>query len=945
MASRIHGVFFVSGVAALLFETLWFHQAGLALGNSIWASSAVLAGFMGGLALGNLVVARVGERIRWPMRLYAALELVIGIGGVSIVFGLPALSPWLVPALRPVLELPWLLNVVRFVLALALLLVPASAMGATLPLLVCALHRRDPRFGAVLGRLYGWNTLGAVVGALLGELWLIEWLGIRGAAGVAAFANTVAAGAAWTLAPALDAHVEEAPPAPRSPLTGRGLVLLAAAFWFGASLLALEVVWFRFLALFESGTTLLFAVMLGVVLSGIGAGGLLAAAVVGRWPGAHRRLPVLACAATAVALASYTLVQPAVSNETGSVLASVARILGLSAVLILPLSLISGVLFTWLGESLNAESPAEARSAGLLTFSNTVGSALGSLAAAWVLLPALGVETSLRGLAAGYAVVGVGLALGPLRPRGPEAGRGRLAVAAAAGLALAALALLPRPPLDARYRAGVLRPLEAGLGEVTLEIREGLSETAAYTRKEVFGEPLYYRLVTNSHSMSTSTPRGKRYMKLYVYLPVAVHPAPKRALLISYGVGMTAKALTDTRDFERIDMVDISRNVLDMNRWVFPGSDLPTADPRVRVIVEDGRFFLHTTEERYDLITGEPPPPRNAGIVNLYSEEYFRLIRSRLNEGGFATYWLPAHSLSHHDWKVITAAFCAAFDDCSLWGGAGLNWTLVGSRNARGPVSREHFERQWRDPVVAPELRALGFERPSQLGALFMADGDALRALVDGAPPLDDDHPRRLERNVAPDRSEARRWMDTRAARERFATSETVQRLWPPDLIQESLANFELQDLINATAANDGSWSPARFEALHRVLTETSLETLPLWLLGSDPHIAAAARDAHHRGGRGAALDFERGLTALAGRDYGPAAARLRAAQGRAAPPGRLQLLLYALAMSGQVDRARAVARNQGFPRAAVRGDAVAAAFLGRHFAWNGDSNGASGLH
>src|SRR5206468_8297209 len=137
---------------------------------------------------------------------------------------------------------------------------------------------------------------------------------------------------------------------------------------------------------------------------------------------------------------------------------------------------------------------------------------------------------------------------------------------------------------------------------------------------------------------------GRRYMKLFVYWPVAFHPAPKKALLISYGVGSTAKALTDTRAFEQIDVVDISRDVLSMDEVVYPDpATRPLRDPRVKVYVEDGRYYLLTTDQRYDVITAEPPPPKNAGIVNLYTREYFELLHDRLAEGGVATYWLPVH--------------------------------------------------------------------------------------------------------------------------------------------------------------------------------------------------------------------------------------------------------------------------------------------------------------
>src|SRR5207244_9155885 len=136
---------------------------------------------------------------------------------------------------------------------------------------------------------------------------------------------------------------------------------------------------------------------------------------------------------------------------------------------------------------------------------------------------------------------------------------------------------------------------------------------------------------------------------------------------ISYGVGITAHTLTQARQLDSIDVVDISKSILDLSSIVWPGSANPLADRRVHAHIEDGRFFLLTTPRRFDLITAEPPPPKTAGIVNLYTREYFELMRDRLSDRGIASYWLPIYQLSDSDAKAIIGAFCGAFSDCSLW--------------------------------------------------------------------------------------------------------------------------------------------------------------------------------------------------------------------------------------------------------------------------------------
>jgi hypothetical protein len=233
-------------------------------------------------------------------------------------------------------------------------------------------------------------------------------------------------------------------------------------------------------------------------------------------------------------------------------------------------------------------------------------------------------------------------------------------------------------------------------------------------------------------------------MKLYVYLPLALHPDTRDTLLISYGVGSTAKALTDSRRLETIDVVDISEDILEMSNIIYPGDDNPLHDERVRVHIEDGRFFLNTTKKRYDLITSEPPPPKNAGVVNLYSQEYFELIRERLNPGGYTSYWLPVMQLEPIESLAIIKAFCNAFDDCSLWSGAGLEWMLLGSNGAKAEIDYTEFSAQWREPHVRKELIALGFESPAQLGSLFMADTALLTELTTDVAPVADNYPSRI---------------------------------------------------------------------------------------------------------------------------------------------------------------------------------------------------------
>ena len=898
LRGALSAAFFVSGASALILETLWFRQAGLALGNGVWASSLVLASFMAGLALGNALAARHGHRVARPLVAYALLELLVALTGVGLVFAWPALGTWMAPLFRAILGLPLALNATRLGVAFLLMLLPAAAMGATLPLLARALGPLEASFGRLLGSLYGWNTLGAVVGAVAGETLLVGRLGIRGSALCAGGLNVLAAVLALALsrrlagskpAPA-DTPPEEAPPVPWRPL--------AAAFLCGASLLALEVVWFRFLGMFLAGTSLSFALMLAVVLLGIGVGGFVASAWLRADPAAARFLQPVLLAAGALTVVSYAAFQD-VDGLQGFAVAP-ARVLALGLRLMLPVSLLSGVAFTLLGHLSHAGPGTEARTVGRLTLANTLGAMAGSLSGGFLLLPLLGMERSLALLAVAYGVAAV------LLP-GPAAlsSAGRVAYASVLGLYVVSLGLFPFGLMQRRYFS-VLGERFGADGSRIVAVREGTNETLLYMRRDLPTEPPVYRLITNGFSMSGTALASRRYMSLYAWWPAAVHPDLRQALLISYGVGVTARALTRLPGLERIDVVDISGDVLEMGPIVQTTQVDPLADPRVHVHVEDGRQYLQTSAARYDLITGEPPPPHGAGVVNLYTREYFDLMRARLAPGGIVTYWLPVSQLLVRDTQAIVGAFCGAFPDCSLWGGSGLDWMLVGTSGLPGPVPEDRFARPWKDPGLRAALADVGVEIPEQLGALFIGDASYLREVAGASPPLVDDFPQRIMTRAAQEptsvpRDFYRQVMDAGAARERFARSGFIAGLWPAALRERTLAYFEWQHRIDEGFLTLGFWQPpsaAGLSDLDAVLTRTPLRTLALWSMGTGAGEQAvvaglASQDRRH--------EELLGLGALADRDYSGAASAFARAPGAANDYRRT----YALALAGRMEEAR----------------------------------------
>jgi predicted membrane-bound spermidine synthase len=914
--------FFCSGASGLIFEVVWVYKCGLLFGNTLWATSIVLSSFMAGLVCGNALAARYAPRLRRLLFAYASLEVVVGISGLVLTYVLGVLPGFLAPSTKNLLDHRTLLNLVRLATAFPLLLAPAIAMGATLPVLTGSLSESPKRFGTVLGRLYGWNTLGAVAGVVVTELFLIRAVGVAGSAWTAALLDLVAAAAVISIA---RTHQSSLPPSDEvvaarehaqqpKPHEGVGSLLICACLT-GGIFMALEVVWFRFLSMFVVASTFAVSLMLAVVLISIATGSFCASRRVARRHDAIRyAAPILWAAASAV-IVSYA----GFRILTGSLWAAEwYRIVWAGFVLMSGTALLSGVIFVLLSAALRTRrAGSDAAAAGWFLLANTLGAAAGPLIAGFVLLPDLGMERSLFVLAAGYATAGgLILASGGLLARSA-----RSALVFSGAAATLSLALFPFGAMKISYFPRVTAAY-AEDGAQLVAAREGVSETIHLMRKSWHGKPLYDRLVTNGFSMSGTHSSAKRYMRYFAYWPLFVRgSALQHALVACYGAGVTTDALTSISSLKSIDVVEISPDIVRMSDIIYPAGHRPLDDARVRLHLEDARYFLQATSDRFDLITGEPPPLLTPGAVTLYTREYFQLIHNRLADQGIATYWLPAARRGEYDVRPIIAAFCAVFDDCSLWNGTVFDWMLVGTRHLRGPVSLERFVQSWSDPSVLPRLRETGFERPEQIGATFLADRDELRRLAGGALPLVDDYPQRLtpqptrlalaSKTTPADRDAAdfvERVTNTRNARERFEASSFVRTLWPRELLASSLPYFDIEATINRVM-RDGPDPLGHIDELHQLLTQSTVRRPPLWALGSDDAQQEAADVADDSTGM---VDYIHGVRALVARQYPLAVESFALAEKSGLRMSTLRpLLAYALCLSDQRDLARQIARQE----------------------------------
>ena len=636
----LSGILLLSGIGALIFETLWLRLSGLAFGNSIWAAALILSSFMAGLALGNAIAASSKVR-RWrPLHLYAVLEVLVAFFGCTIVFGLPLLGG----LMRPVWQMLWnyqpTLLGLRFILSFLILLVPTTAMGLTLPVVIEDPILRRANFGRAIGFLYGSNTLGAVAGAVVGEAYLIQAFGLRGTSLAAGLASCIAAAIALLVARRSDGDTATLLSQRTFPLRLDASYrppwrLLFVSFGTGCVLLSLEVIWFRFLRLYVASTSTAFAVMLAVVLAGIGLGGIVAGAIHRRLVRLDQLLPLLLLLAAIGVLLSYLFFPgEAVKTARGPFnLASWPQITLLCLALMFPVAFLSGILFPSIVARVQASVGDRMNSTGITTLFNTTGAAIGPLLASFVLLPSIGFQWSLISCAGAYTLLSILVnersSWSFRRPVG-------FIIAGLYAVLILVVALFPYSRAEAHF-AHASRPYEADsqghfLAQVVKRM-EGNSATYQLLRHDLFGEPYYYRLLTNAFSMSGTGPMSQRYMRSFAYLPLAFRPESEDVLLICYGCGVTADAFLHGLHVKRMDVVDISKEVFALAD-LYSGINYsnPLRDPRVHAVVQDGRFFLQTSPRQYDVISGEPPPPKVAGSVNLYTEEFFSLMNSRLRK-------------------------------------------------------------------------------------------------------------------------------------------------------------------------------------------------------------------------------------------------------------------------------------------------------------------------
>lgn len=755
----------ISGAAGLAYELLWIRALGLHFGTSTPAITTVVATFMAGLGLGNWLFGARADRSEQPFHLYQRIELGIAVSGLLVSLFVLRGGAWL-DALSRLCEYAGPFSgVARALIFAALMLLPATLMGGTLPVLSRALTRRG-HSGSTLGLLYACNTLGAIAGALAPDFLLIPRHGMTITAFAAAGCNVIVAfgvrsleaagrlprpaGHAFTrdaaeefaadgrvatsIDRALSSEVGELAGADQRSQLAVAVALTACS---GFAAMGLEVLWSRTLQHWTAALTTSFATLLALYLAMISLGSLVTHRVADRVAHPLRVASHLLGASGVAALAPIAFAYGwrdlerawwprATDMRRLSLWAdAVDALLHATYLEALP-CLLMGASFPFVAAAFLREGFAGAKTGQLLTI-NTLAGVLGALVMAFVCLPALGQQGSYYAMALLLSAVAM-VCGGVLAPNW-------LARATTAAALAATLALAVGLPSDSLLRAHFRS------GSHVIAVREGSTTTAAAALRMGYGQPYYAELLTPGVSMSSTAPQARRYMSMLAHAAVFSARASERALLICYGVGNTANALLSHSALKALDVVDISREVLSLApKFARALGTNPLADPRVRVFVDDGRHHLIVHDTRYDVITAEPPPPTHAGVVNLYSREFYRLAASRLAPGGVITQWLPVFELSDTEVRAMIGAFVAELPHTALLYGYRQHLILIGShRPLRIDAARAAVLA--RDPGVARNLHRSGIgDLDDILGSVLQTDAQ-LRREARGIVPVTDDVP------------------------------------------------------------------------------------------------------------------------------------------------------------------------------------------------------------
>ena len=760
--------FLLSGAASLIHEVIWTRMLRLVMGNTINTVATVLCAYMAGLALGSMLGGRLIDRRSDPLLAFGILEAVIAVYCL--------LLPWIIDAAGPLYAALYQVThattyaflMSRFAMCILLLLIPATLMGATLPVLIRFYSCFSDRVGASAGILYAVNSFGAALGAGITGFVLIPRLGVMTSIGIGSLLNFGVAGLALLLhrrAPACTSETKTTfgepwqqaessrSSRPMANNVGRWtLVTLLIGYGLsGFAALVYEIAWTRVLSSLIGSSVYAFSIMLSAFILGLSAGSLVFSRFVDRFKDPIQALGFLQAAIGLSAL----LVVPAFGELPLFVTALIARNsdsfwqlqfaeFGLVFLVMLVPTTLMGATFPLVSRAYVQGIRFVGRSIGTLYASNTAGTIFGSFAGGFLLVPWLGLQHTI------FAAVSVNLLVACMFfgcSRMQLTGKGAVT---ALVIALAALGMTLIPPWDAsRMSFGPFMQavwLSQADAASTKRLNEILDETTTVFHKEGVTTTVTVNrdakgtltLLTNGRNEASST-GGERQQKLLAHLPLLLHPNPHRVLEIGLASGMTLSSAS-LYPVETLDCVEISEEVIEATRFFDEYNRRILDDPRVRIIVTDGRNHLALSGKEYDVIISQPSDPAVAGVADLFTQEFFELCHQQLTSDGQLCIWLKATTIEPEVFRSVVHTIDSVFEETTVWTGTNFTeYLIVGSKSPLAVDDRDLRQRM-QDPAVANDLRGINIGSLPELLSHLVLDREETELFSSGARVHTDDN-------------------------------------------------------------------------------------------------------------------------------------------------------------------------------------------------------------
>ncbi|MBA7656949.1 Polyamine aminopropyltransferase [subsurface metagenome] len=701
------GLFLLSGSAALLYQLAWVRLLAEVFGNSVYAISTVLACFMGGLALGSWLM---GIYTRWqsqPVRWYIIIEAGIGFSAVVATFLMGHIDRFYQQIYLTLEQNLFALTLIRFLMAAPLLLLPTTLMGATLPVLSRIVFRYEREIGRDFSDLYGFNTLGASLGALAAGFFLFEFVGVTATVIMAVVINLLIAMVVILLRKAIT-RPEEIPASSsmgshdqecrKERSKSLNIALLAVLFLNGFAALGLEVFWSRLFAHFIGNSTYAFTLILVTHLVGIALGSWLIGRFADRIQHPARvlvGLQLTTAISLLLAVLSFggvfrTLMLTTSQSWPMFLFSSIAK----AVIILLPPALLMGTIFPLLNRTLIRRLQGAGPQIGRLYALNTVGAILGSLLSGFILIRLIGVSACIVGSAALYALAALmiaGVVEGSLVRRVSLCASG---IALVGMLALAFMAnglqLTTRQELAAKE---------------VVYYREGTTATVKVYRSADENQGL---VLTANGSMIGADNRGiMRKQAMLANLAMLMLSEPRSAFVVGLGTGVTLGEFLKY-PLDRVVCAEISQSVVEASHHFAHVNGLNYDDPRLHWVVDDGKSWLASAHEKFDVISSDAMLRRgSSGNGRLYSLEYYRLCLNHLSDSGVFIQWAPAY-LTPEIHKMIVRTFTSVFPYVSGWYIGSETLILMGTKNPL-VITPSNIRERMLDPKIGEVLVRIDF--------------------------------------------------------------------------------------------------------------------------------------------------------------------------------------------------------------------------------------------